>query len=179
MAKTMSTVDTAPSSTNGTKKQRKKQAKREAKTMLRLEQSRKDVQKAEQKVARAQAQLEARRTRLHNLEAEVEKMQKDESNSSGSAVNDGNTSQEQETAPTNEPVSLPPSEGRTDIPQDQETSSDQAANNGDASQEQESSVSSETETTWHPIETWEQDVQAEEVPHDGAEAEGIHEGTEQ
>jgi Gas vesicle synthesis protein GvpL/GvpF len=62
------------SSTNMTKKQRKKQAKREAKTMLQLEQSRKDVQKAEQKVAKAQAQLEASRIRVRNLEAEIEEM---------------------------------------------------------------------------------------------------------
>src|SRR5437762_13908785 len=70
----MNTADTTSSSPDGTKKQRKKQAKREAKAMLKLEQSRKDVHKAEQKVVRAQAKLEASTTRLRNLEAEVEKM---------------------------------------------------------------------------------------------------------
>ena len=61
MAKT-STPDT------GHTGKRKKLAKREAKAMLKIEQAKKDVQKAEQKATKAQAKLEERRTRLHNLE---------------------------------------------------------------------------------------------------------------
>ena len=164
MAKTMNTADTTPSSPNGTKKQRKKQAKREAKAMLKLEQSRKDVQKAEQKVARAQAQLEASRTRLRKLEAEVEKIQTSQSDSRADTTD---TSQQAPTqtgtgddahisTPTNQLASLVPVEGRTDVIQDESNPSGSAVNNGNTSQEVE-----------------------EEVPHDGAEAEDVHEGTNQ
>ena len=147
MAKTMNAVDTTPSSPDGTKKQRKKQAKREAKTMLKLEQSRKDVEKAEQKVARAQAQLEASRTRLRNLEAEIEKIQTSQE-PSDSRTGTTSTGQQAPTqtgtgdhayisTPTNQAASLPSVVGRTDVLQDEENS------------------------------------------HDGAEAENIHEGTDQ
>lgn len=50
---------------------RKKQAKREAKLMLKIEQAKKDVQKAEQKVARAQTNLEGSRTQLRDLEQKL------------------------------------------------------------------------------------------------------------
>jgi len=50
---------------------RKKQAKREAKLMLKIEQAKKDVQKAEQKVARAQTNLEESRTQLRDLEQKL------------------------------------------------------------------------------------------------------------
>src|SRR5712691_1820389 len=161
MAKTMNTADTTPSSPNGTKKQRKKQAKREAKAMLKLEQSRKDVQKAEQKVARAQEKLEASRTRLRNLEAEVEKMQTSHSDSRADTTQQAPTQTGTEdyayiSTPTNQLASLAPVEGRTDVLQDESNSSGSAVNNGNTSQEKE-----------------------EEVPHDGAEAEDVHEGTNQ
>jgi hypothetical protein len=54
-----------------TKGQRKKQAKREAKIELQIEQSRKEVQKEERKLAKAQTQLETRKTHLRKLEAEI------------------------------------------------------------------------------------------------------------
>src|SRR5436309_1308602 len=136
MAKTMNAVDTTPSSPDGTKKQRKKQAKREAKTMLRLEQSRKDVQKAEQKVARAQAQLESSRTRLHDLEVEVEQMHTSQHHSDSgtdttSAAQPAPTQAGIEehayiSPPTDQAPSLSPVEGRTDVLQDQTISSDMA-----------------------------------------------------
>jgi hypothetical protein len=74
MAKTMHEERTAPSSSssNETKKQRKKQAKREAKMMLKLEQARQDVQKAEQKLAKSQAALATNKTHLSDLEAQVQ-----------------------------------------------------------------------------------------------------------
>ncbi|HEX6557768.1 MAG TPA: hypothetical protein VF026_33700 [Ktedonobacteraceae bacterium] len=62
---------TATSSPNGTKKQRKKQAKQEAKAMLKLEQAKKNEQKAAKKVTKAQAQLEAYRTEIHTIEARL------------------------------------------------------------------------------------------------------------
>ena len=132
--------------------------------MLKLEQSCKDVQKAEQKVARVQAQLEASRTRLRKLEAEVEKIQTSQSDSRADTTD---TSQQAPTqtgtgddahisTPTNQLASLVPVEGRTDVLQDESNSSGSAVNNGNTSQEEE-----------------------EEVPHDGAEAEDVHEGTNQ
>src|SRR5437588_413953 len=141
MAKTLNPADTTTSSPNGTKKQRKKQAKREAKTMLKLEQSRKDVQKAEQKVAKVQAQLESSRTRLHNLEAEIEKMHTSQHHST-SGTDTTSAAQPASTQvgttedhayispPTDQAPSLSPVEGRTDVLQDQTTSSDMGANNG-------------------------------------------------
>src|SRR5438105_15058622 len=74
MAKTLNTANASTSSPNGTKKQRKKQAKREAKAMLKLEQARKDVQKAEQRLAKAQTQLEADRGHARTLEAQINEM---------------------------------------------------------------------------------------------------------
>jgi hypothetical protein len=70
MVKTLNN-QTVTSSPNGTKKQRKKQAKQEAKAMLKLEQAKKNEQKAAQKVTKAQAQLEAYRMQVHQIEARL------------------------------------------------------------------------------------------------------------
>jgi hypothetical protein len=60
-AKTTSSQDEA-------KQQRKKLAKREAKLMLQIGRVQKDMHKAEQKIAKAQANLEATRTNLQDFE---------------------------------------------------------------------------------------------------------------
>src|SRR5580700_489094 len=73
MAKTTSKQASAPPPQE-TKKQLKKQAKKEAKTMLLLAQAQKDAKKAELKVARAQAQLEASMTHTHTLETRLEEL---------------------------------------------------------------------------------------------------------
>ncbi len=52
-------------------KKRKKQAKKEAKLMLEIEEAKVSIQKAEKKLAKAQARLEARNTHLRTLEAEL------------------------------------------------------------------------------------------------------------
>lgn len=52
-------------------KKRKKQAKKEAKMMLEIEEAKVSIQKAEKKLAKDQARLEARNTHLHTLEAEL------------------------------------------------------------------------------------------------------------
>ena len=52
-------------------KKRKKQAKKEAKMMLEVEEAKVCIQKAEKKLAKAQARLEARNTHLRTLEAEL------------------------------------------------------------------------------------------------------------
>jgi hypothetical protein len=70
MAKiTIGNITTLPQ--NGTKQQRKKLAKREAKLMLQIGQVNKDCHRIEQKIARAQAKLEATRTNLQDLEGEL------------------------------------------------------------------------------------------------------------
>ncbi len=67
MAKTLNTQETATAQDEA-KKQRKKQAKREARQMLKIEEARKDVQRAEQKFSKAQSNLEASQGRLRELE---------------------------------------------------------------------------------------------------------------
>src|SRR5438067_13012578 len=67
------------SSPNGTKKQRKKQARQEAKAMLKLEQAKKNEQKAVKKVNKAQEQLDARRTQIHKIEARLAEMRSSQS----------------------------------------------------------------------------------------------------
>ncbi len=52
-------------------KKRKKQAKKEARMMLEIEGAKVSIQKAEKKLAKAQATLEARNTHLHTLEVEL------------------------------------------------------------------------------------------------------------
>src|SRR5581483_1453624 len=79
MAKTMQTghpgqTEAPSSASDNTKKLRKKQAKREAKMMLKVEQARKDVQKAEQKAAKAQTDLESTKTHLSKLEAQGQEL---------------------------------------------------------------------------------------------------------
>ena len=114
---TVSTHDRAATSdAQGTKKQRKKQARREAKLLLKLGQARDDMQKAEQKVAKAQARLEASRTHLHDLEAKVQEVHAPQGEAQPEMSNANNG--QPENATTNQVTSLPPAEGRTDIPGD-------------------------------------------------------------
>ncbi len=54
-----------------TKKQRKKQARLEARMMLKAEQAKKDVQKAEQKVTKARSNFEASNVYLRKLEQKL------------------------------------------------------------------------------------------------------------
>jgi chromosome segregation ATPase len=128
-----------------TKKQRKKQARREAKLLLKLGQAKDDVQKAEQKVAKAQARLEACRTYLRDLEAKAQEMHAPQgevlaemSNANNGQPENATTSQTSapftaesstdSSTPTSQVTSLPPAEGRADIPEDvpQEPSSPSA-----------------------------------------------------
>ena len=71
MAKTPNTQQPVTADQEEAKKQHKKQAKREAKLMLELEDARKDVQRAEQKFSKAQSNLEASRSHLHDIEEEL------------------------------------------------------------------------------------------------------------
>ena len=91
--------NTTTASSTDTKKQRNKQAKQEAKMMLKIETARQDVQRAERKVAKAQAQLEASRTHLRDLETRTHEQ---------------NTTEQ----PVNQLPPQPPAEGRADILQD-------------------------------------------------------------
>lgn len=61
----------SPPSTDQPITQQKKQAKRDAKMMLKVETAKRNVQKAEQKVANAQGKLQARQARLHQLEEQL------------------------------------------------------------------------------------------------------------
>jgi len=97
MAKTL-TEEAVTSSQ--TRKQRKKQAKQEAKIMLRLGQAKKDVQKAEQKVARAQSNLEASTASLHELEGKLSQLHTAEEPHNGTVASSaGTTAQSVEIIP--------------------------------------------------------------------------------
>ena len=71
-------------------KQRKQQAKQEAKLMLRLEEVQRDVQKAEQKLAKAQKSHEDALSQQYELEERLKKLRSPES-SNVSTPTDGNT----------------------------------------------------------------------------------------
>ena len=64
-------------------KQRKKQAKQQTKMMLKVQEARKDVQKAQMKIAKAQLDHEIASTRLRTFEEQLNQMQ-DQSSSSSS-----------------------------------------------------------------------------------------------
>ncbi len=68
MAKKANTNSSSPADIDEEQKKRKKQAKREAKVMLEIEEAKVDVEKAEKKVAKAQALLEARTAHLRSIE---------------------------------------------------------------------------------------------------------------
>jgi hypothetical protein len=70
MAKKSNTTSTAVAEVVEQKK-RKKQAKKEARMMLEIEEAKASIQKAEKKLAKDQAILEARNTHLHTLEADL------------------------------------------------------------------------------------------------------------
>ncbi len=67
-------------------KERKKQAKREARLMLKLEQAKKALEKAEQKVAKARSNLEARTERLHKIENRLAELRAEQNGSVGAAA---------------------------------------------------------------------------------------------
>ncbi len=74
------------STQNDEKQKHKEQAKQEAKLMLKAEQAKKDVQKAEQKLVKAQTRLEDARTQQQTLEqklAELRKPQQEEVSHNG------------------------------------------------------------------------------------------------
>lgn len=87
---------------SGGKKQGKKLAKREAKLMLKVEQARKDVQKSQGRVARAQSRLDDDREQLRALEERLATLRhpNQQSGPDGNTQNDTGTSGQQ--LPSNE-----------------------------------------------------------------------------
>jgi hypothetical protein len=78
MRKTMAKIlnrDTKSVNNDGDVKKRKKQAKAEAKLMLQIEQAKKDVEKSQQKIAKAERVLQERTTRLNELEKQLTQLQ--------------------------------------------------------------------------------------------------------
>ncbi len=61
-------------------KQRIKQAKRQTKMMLKVQQAKKDVQKAQMKIAKAQLDHEIATTRLRTFEEQLNQMREQSSN---------------------------------------------------------------------------------------------------
>jgi len=60
-------------------KQRRKQIKRQTKMMLKIEQARRDVQRAQMKIAKAQLDHELASTRLRTYEDQLNKMRSENS----------------------------------------------------------------------------------------------------
>jgi uncharacterized protein YllA (UPF0747 family) len=133
MAKTFDTQQTNAAQDEA-KKQRKKQAKREAKLMLQIEEARKEVQKAEQKFSKAQANLAASREHLHELEEGLAQIHTKQPEQPEPAVettpveqsyehpeeirvpDQGESYTDREAVQELHQSSLPPVEGRSDIP---------------------------------------------------------------
>jgi hypothetical protein len=136
MAKMVTDISTT--SAQDSKKQRKKQAKREAKLMLKLDQARQDVQKAEQKVAKAQANLEVAHNQVHDLEERLAQLHTSQENHVVAPGHpNGTPEQPVDTSyvtqqPATEQVHdtgevVPPAEGRSDIPAGEENPADCSA----------------------------------------------------
>ena len=163
MVKTANSNSSSAISTDQVQKQRKKQAKREAKAMLAVESAKVDAEKAERKLTKAQARLEARTERLHTLEASLAEIRSSQEGTEVSAPDTGIDHQQgqpelaEETASSNQPEAPDPQSKRLkqkvaksrpqnqpDIPAqtDQETSTPSAEE-----QTAISSTASETETS--------------------------------
>src|SRR6266550_3963114 len=71
MAKKKSNKSSSPAEEVNEQKKRKQQAKQEAKMMLEIEETKASILKAEKKLAKAQAGLEARNAHLRTLEADL------------------------------------------------------------------------------------------------------------
>ncbi|TMD57143.1 MAG: hypothetical protein E6I93_03505 [Chloroflexi bacterium] len=69
------TPEMTTSSLQETQKQHRKQAKRESKLRLKVEQAKGDVQRVEQKIAKARVDYEGASARLRTLEEELNRMQ--------------------------------------------------------------------------------------------------------
>lgn len=89
MAKKASNNSTEPIAEVNDQKKRKKQAKKEAKLMLEIEEAKSSIQKAEKKLAKEQARLEACNTHLRTLEAELSEFRAPHDESEVSAPDTG------------------------------------------------------------------------------------------
>ena len=89
MAKKASSKSSSPDAEVNEQKKRKKEAKREAKMMLEIEETKGDIEKAEKKLAKAQARLEARHTHLRTLEADLSEFRTSHEESEVSAPDAG------------------------------------------------------------------------------------------
>lgn len=128
-------------------KTRKKLAKQEAKLMLRMEQAKKDVQKAEQKSQKAQDVLDIQKKHLQDIEGELSLLQKPEEKTAksvkpgkknkskkakqlteaahGQNLDPGELYDQEEALIALHESSLEPAEGRTDIGDINERKSEQ------------------------------------------------------
>jgi hypothetical protein len=106
------------------KKLRKKNARRAAKIKLQIGRAQKNVQKAEQKVTRAQAKLEAKKGQVQALEQKLSRFHSKQHATNGSVSDDQANLSPLDTSVYDENgeaisetylASLPPAEGRDDI----------------------------------------------------------------
>jgi len=157
------TASDAAKTASSQKKQLKKQAKREAKLQAKLEQARQGVQKTEKKIAKVQSKLADAQTHVHDLEEQLSQLQSARQSLNGTpAVSD--TDQQNDLQPLDAQVaeaeaptaqeeaieelheeSLPPAEGRADVPADQPAATENQEIPAEPAEEQESIVVLTTE----------------------------------
>jgi hypothetical protein len=146
-----------------TKKQRKKQAKREAKMMLKLDQARADAERAEQKLAKAQARLEAARTHLHDMETRAEELRA--SHAAQGEVPTEQTEQQEVPSPLSEAQAF-------DVSEEDETSTDgQSAAAAEAASHTDISAPTGQVTARLPVEERVEVAQEQEHASDQSEEE--------
>ncbi|GHO94431.1 hypothetical protein KSF_044790 [Reticulibacter mediterranei] len=151
MVKTTDTTKPAPSQ----KKQTKKQAKRETKLQAKIKQARQDVQKAEKKVNRVQSKLADAQAHVFNLEEQLSQLQSSRQSLNGIPAASSNDQQaelppldmlvtEAEAPAAQEEAieelhqeSLPPVEGRADVPADQPAATENQEPSSESTEEQE------------------------------------------
>jgi chromosome segregation ATPase len=155
------TNEATPSRSVEAKKQHKKQAKREARLMLEIECARKDMERAEQKVAKAQAKLHAYAAQLEQLQEELAALRASQQEQiDHPQVISPEQEQPETSVPVNQIQDVPPIEGRSDILETQLSTKGQGAE----------TASSTTATAGHAEEMVAATPSTEETPATGDNA---------
>jgi hypothetical protein len=189
MVKTADATKSAPSQ----KKQAKKQAKREAKLQAKIKQARQDVQKTEKKVGKVQSKLANAQAHVHDLEEQLSQLQSSRQSLNGTLTASSNDQQaelppldtlvteaaapaaQEEAIEELHQESLPPAEGRADVPVDQPAATENQESSSVDSEEPESVAVLATEealgeTNTQPAENLNVDEQADAETSEAPEA---------
>ena len=105
----------APKAENDAKKLRKKLAKREAELMLKVDQAKKDLRKAEQRLTRARTGLETAQSALQSTELELAELRAPAQSADGGEQEENGDRDRGEPPDAEQVIGTPPAEGRVDI----------------------------------------------------------------